>query len=367
MEIFSKVISNEGLGLLEAKGTELVKRIGKDIIRNVVSDVLTGKNIRDSTEPMTRKRIAKMNLALLEMFLTMTKGESEKVAGLPILAAKILESKKVSKQETRLAQWILGLTNKGYQNVLRDDPESITGYVRKYNELCSEVVSEYENNRGKIEGILTFETKSETGVKSKLESIINLDFLLYLFNTIGAETLTVRGSEKSAHGKLFEKLILGSLLTILGFRLVSKENIGVPEKVFWLSDRSEKRESDATLLYEAGKGVRFDIGFIGRGNPEITLDKVSRFEREIELNSQQWYLATFIIVDTIGEKSSIEELARRIGGTIVQMSMSYWPRQIAAELERAIGYSHVITNYTDEEIENYIRREMSKVQIDKFI
>ena len=36
----------------------------------------------------------------------------------------------------------------------------------------------------------------------------------------------------------------------------------------------------ASALIKAGHGVRFDIGFIGRRNPEISLDEVSRFERE---------------------------------------------------------------------------------------
>jgi len=100
-------------------------------------------------------------------------------------------------------------------------------------------------------------------------------------------------------------------LTLLGFRLVSKENIIDFNKVFWLSERKEKRESDATALIRAGQGVRFDIGFIGRGNPEISLDKVSRFEREIELGRQKHYMATIILVDRIGERSRIVELAEK--------------------------------------------------------
>ena len=112
---------------------------------------------------------------------------------------------------------------------------------------------------------------------------IDWDTILQIMTSIGAQTLAIRGSEKSTYGKLYERLILGVLLEILGFKLVNRENIKNPKKVFWLSSRDEKRESDATLLFEAGKGVRFDIGFIGRGNPEISLDKVSRFEREITL------------------------------------------------------------------------------------
>ena len=187
-------------------------------------------------------------------------------------------------------------------------------------------------------------------------------------NTVGAETLTIRGSEKSAYGKLFEKLILGSLLSILGFRFSTPDRL--PEnvnRVFWLSQQGEQRESDATLLYELGKGVRFDIGFIGRGNPEISLDKVTRFAREMELGQQKWYLATIIIVDRIGERSAIEQLARKVSGTIVQMSMSYWPKQVAIELMNSIGYSHKLAKMPDDEIEDYLREKMTAVPLELFI
>jgi hypothetical protein len=86
-------------------------------------------------------------------------------------------------------------------------------------------------------------------------------------------------------------------LHILGFEYVTPP----PHKtsrVFWLSSREERRESDATLLYEAGKGVRFDIGFIGRGNPEISLDKVSRFEREISLG-RIWLRSSWLIASAL--------------------------------------------------------------------
>src|SRR3990172_192510 len=115
-----------------------------------------------------------------------------------------------------------------------------------------------------------------------IETDISKYAMKSLIKTIGAQTLAIRGSEKSAYGKLFEKLVLGSLLHILGFKHIAPPPQEY-EKVFWLSSRNEKRESDATLLYELGQGVRFDIGFIGRGNPEISLDKVTRFEREISL------------------------------------------------------------------------------------
>ncbi len=139
------------------------------------------------------------------------------------------------------------------------------------------------------------------------------------------------------------------------------------ERVFWLSSRDEKRESDATLLYELGKGVRFDIGFIGRGNPEISLDKVTRFEREISLGHSKFFMATIILVDRIGENSRIRRMAEEVQGTIIQMSAGYWPRQVAQVLNKTFGYKHGLTRMNDNETERYLRKAMQKVPLEQFI
>lgn len=191
--------------------------------------------------------------------------------------------------------------------------------------------------------------------------------LLRTSSTTGAQTLAIRGSEKSSYGKLFEKLVLGSLLHILGFKRVSPENPESLTRVFWLSSREAKRESDATVLYRAGKGVRFDIGFIGRGNPEISLDKVSRFEREISLGRSKWYLATIILVDRIGANSRIERMAKAIDGTIIQMSMGYWPQQVAQQLNAKLGLRHELVRMNPSRIADYLREELATVPIQEFI
>lgn len=134
-----------------------------------------------------------------------------------------------------------------------------------------------------------------------------------------------------------------------------------------MASRSERRESDAILIFDAGKGVRFDIGFIGRGNPEISLDKVSRFEREITLGHSKWYLATIIIVDRIGEKSRIDRLAKNIGGKIIQMSMGYWPQEVAKVLKDALGYRHQLASMNHSEVGSFLMQQMSKVPLEKFL
>ena len=358
LNALTDLISPADLDLLSASGSQLVKQIGLDVVRGVVLDILTGKNLRDSTETLTRRRIATLNLATMELFIKGSANSEDFINQLPKIATDILSKGNLSKAERWLAQWILGLTDKAFQNVLRDDPRAIAEYRDRYIQICDEVIGARKIEKGSLQG--------EIIINGNQKAQINWLWMTYLLNTIGAQTLAIRGSEKSAYGKLFEKLVLGSLLHILGFRHVAPPPQEY-EKVFWLSSRDEKRESDATLLYELGQGVRFDIGFIGRGNPEISLDKVTRFEREISLGRSKFFMATIILVDRIGANSRIERMAAEVQGTIIQMSAGYWPRQVAQVLNRTLGFKHDLVRMNDSETEKYLRKAMKKVPLEEFI
>ncbi len=354
----SELMSPAALKLLSASGSDLVRQIGIDVVRGVVLDVLTGINLRDSTEVLTRRRLAALNLATVNLFLNGATLSSDFVSQLPHLASDILTQKHLAKTERWIAQWALGLTDKAFQNVLRDDPQALQGYRDRYISACREVIANHSQEHGELEGRVTL----ASGVKAE----INWLWMTYLLNTIGAQTLAIRGSEKSAYGKLFEKLILGSLLHILGFQHI----IPPPEQlegVFWLSSREERRESDATLLYMPGKGVRFDIGFIGRGNPEISLDKVTRFEREISLGRSHYYMATIILVDRIGAGSRIERLAKDVEGTIIQMSAGYWPQQVAQILNQTLGFTHPLVKMEQGIVGDFLAEAINQVPLEEFI
>jgi len=265
----------------------------------------------------------------------------------------------MKKEERWLAQWILGLTDKGVQNILRDDYQLLAGYRDSYIEACREIITQQVQDYGELSG--------DVRIGAELHTSINWLFMIYLLNTIGSQTLTIRGSDKSTYGKLFEKLVLGSLLHVLGFEFQKSGELENASRVFWLSSNDDDRESDATLLYEAGKGVRFDIGFIGRGNTEISLDKVSRYRREIQLGRENWFMATIIVVDRIGERSNIQRLAREIDGTIVQMSAGYWPQRVARTLNQVMGFEHPLASMEQSEIGEFLKARMQDVPLEAFI
>ena len=352
------LIPSEAKKILTVKGKAIVEYLGKDVIQEVTYNVLCGLNLRDSTEPLTSRRIGKISSALLVALIKGIAKDEKFIENLPKLAASELKNTK-KKADRWFLEWILCLTDKGVQNILRDNPLKIDSYAERHLLELKNLVQDCIKNYGDLSGAITIKD---------LTAKINWAFLVQLFGIIGSQTLAIRGSEKSTYGKLFEKLILGAALSIIGFRFIDRKSPeGEIKNIFWLSERADKRESDATALCEPGKGIRFDIGFIGRGNPEITLDKVSRFERELEFNRQTYDTSTFVLVDRIGEKSRIENLAKKINGTIIQMSMSYWPKQLAIELERHTGFKSEISKMDENELSLYMRKKLSKIDLNEFL
>lgn len=188
--------------LLIGGGQALVNQLGIEVIQDVIINVLMGKNLRDSTEKLTRKRTAALNLALVSMFIKGSSESPEFIEQLPHLAAEVLARPRTTEHEKWVARWLIGMTGKGTQNVLRDNHELFETYTREYIETCKEVIANHINEHGNLSGYI------DTSNGERIT--IDWQFLTYLLNTVGAETLTIRGSDKSSNGKLFEKLVLGS-------------------------------------------------------------------------------------------------------------------------------------------------------------
>jgi hypothetical protein len=336
--------------LLLVRGRDLLDTLGLPALRSVVSQVLCGVNIRDATETLTYQRISLLNAAILNTYTTLAK---DGLSSSEIIDKSFLEIRdsSTSLEDKIVLRWMLGLTQKQVQNVLRSDDLAWKRYIVKLKE--SNLIA--SKSAEQIYGKFPFMNSEKT----------NFDWSwgLSLLTAVGSQTLGTRGSEKSLYGKFFEKIIMGSVLSVLGFKLVDFD--GLKEKSFSLSSTS-KRESDATAIWKPGQGVRFDIGFIGRGNPEITLDKVTRFEREYEINGNKTYLKTIIIVDVVGVNSSIVELAEQVDGVIIQMSASDWVKTLGQELENALdGYKSPIREGSHSKYVELIQAGVERTPIEK--
>lgn len=361
----SELMPDSGKVLLTGTGKDFVARVGEQLIREAVLGVLCGENLRLQTEYLTRSRISQLSTAIFALYF---QGKlripdfSSRL--LDISLAQLLAAKRSSNADVWPAQWFLGLTGKSVQNVLKSNPKALDEYLARFNESQEVAISRAENEFGKLNGKLGFAKDGKTG------DIIELDWrdLLQLMTAIGAQTLTIRGSDKSLYGKLFEKLVLGSVLSILGYKRVDRpKNIDKNSGVFWLSDGSANRESDATLLYKPAAQVRFDIGFIGPGNPEISKDKLSRFSTEPGTFGAKTYTKTFVIVDRLPQTGKTQDAAKSIGADIIQMSMQYWPRNLAHALSNVTHEDYEIASIADAKIRQYLVKKLAEISLLDFL
>lgn len=342
--------------------TDVVEKLGQEPFKEAVANVLEGKNIREFTETLTRARLVNSYVETLKFFLDL-KRSSDSLEVQFQKAVRSLNAKKLySKEQKNVIRWLLGLTDKLSQNLLRDSVgQELDDFVKLHLDVCSRADSPLE--RFKIE------ITDTNNINAEKISLNGSDFAI-LSSMIGAQTLTIRGSEKSLHGKNFEKLILGTVFSLLGFQLVAKNTSIQNKPTFWLSSSDEnERESDATLVFN-GKGIRVDIGFIGRGNTEISLDKVSRYTRMLEIHGERYEMDTIIIVDRIGDRSRIDNMALGIQGSVLRMCDSDWVINLSKKIkfifnDDTLGLPNNVTN--QHEFSLYLKEFIHSFDISKLI
>lgn len=346
--------------LLLGSGRAFLARLGEEAARSVVEGVLLGENVKSRTEPLTRRRLVQVNGALLAMFVSGMRTEKGFMTNVVSYAERQLNGTPPSEKALRWpAQWVLGLTQKQVQNVLRGGhAEALAAYKELYEDALADASKKCEESFGPI----------RVRIDQEDGSVVEMGWedLARVFSAVGASTLAVRGSEKSMYGKLFERLVLGSCLSVLGFDLAAP---GKAPQVgeFWLSDSSDERECDATLLVKPGHVARFDLGFIGKGNPEIVLDKLSRYAREVERDGVKHASSTIVVVDHVPAGGVTMELAARSSTHVVQMSMSMWPRALATILNRSYGLKIPLANADDAAVRRLVSKAMPDVPILQFV
>jgi hypothetical protein len=113
--------------------------------------------------------------------------------------------------------------------------------------------------------------------------------------------------------------------------------------------------------------ARFDIGFIGKGNPEIMKDKLTRFAREVRSHGIKHSSRNFIVVDRMPDTKKTAEAARKSGSEIVQMSMQFWPQELAKLTEARLGYHAEILDVAEDDLSDYLMEKMASMPILNFL
>lgn len=346
-----------GKNNIKATSSDFTNMVGEDGIRDIVCKVLLGGNVRDITEFITQRRLVNSYFAMLDLYMKHISVYADSTQDYADYVAKDLVTSKGDAQMIDL--WLLGLTKKGLDNIVRTQ-ENIVDYQYLFTASMNDAIKDLENTYGELSGTIEI-------AGNRLD--LNWNNLSLMFMSMGAQTLSIRGSAKSMNGKMFEKLVLGTLLTLIGFTYLSEppKSIDKTKKYFWLSNMDEnERETDATLIYN-GKAISIDIGFIGRGNPEITLDKVTRFGAYKHIGGISHDMATIIIVDTVGENSDLLNKAKRVDGYVFQMKKDDWTIQFAKTVSEIMGIDIELAKKDVDEIKEYFDKELRKIEMKEFV
>ncbi|ATY42683.1 CfrBI family restriction endonuclease [Acinetobacter baumannii] len=345
-------IPEELSGLAKLSKQELVEELGTEVFRDVLLNIFLGKNVRNFTEALTRNRLLQSNIALWKFFCEQKKLGISPLDLINIAKEKLLNAK-LSPKDRAVYEWLVAMTNKQTQNVLRKSHD------KEFEDLTQATLEMLDKE------LLECHSYVSQGVKLGEEISFTFKEMCWISLVLGSQTLTIRGSEKSLHGKYFEKLILGSIFQIFGLKLLEIEDIS--QNGFWLSSQKEdRREADGTIVNDA-VGIRVDIGFIGPGNSEITLDKVSRFTKFDEISGKKYEMSTIVIVDTLGEKSKARELAKAIEGEIICMSDPNWVFTLAKQISEKLSIKDPLKDILIEDLENYLSEKLKLIDLDQLI
>mgnify|MGYP005867320305 CR=1 FL=1 len=342
---------------IKATRSDFTDTVGEEGIKDIIRKVFTGGNVRDTTEFITQRRLLSSYAATCELFIKyLHKDISELHKFIQTISSEYDLSRSIEQKTFYL--WMLGLTKKGYDNIVRDN---FADYQKSFLQSIQDTEEDIRNHFGELSGTIELAEKKIP---------VNWNFLLLLSLCLGSQTLSIRGSAKSMNGKLFEKLLLGTLLSIMGFKFLPEPpfvGFKKTDKLFWLSNMDEnERETDATLVFN-GIAISIDIGFIGKGNPEISLDKVTRFNRYKQISGIGHQMKTIIIVDTVAENSDLIHKAKRVDGVVLQMIKPDWTILFAKEVCKIFDIDHPLKHKSINELDAYFRSEMKYISVEQYL
>ena len=346
-----------GKSSIKATRSDFIGAAGEEGVKDIIRSVLVGGNVRDTTEFITQRRLLNSYFAMLDLYMGHLSEYADDFSKYSeYITSDLKDAKDIA---LTLDLWLLGLTKKGFDNIVRG-ADNIVDYMVSFSQSMSDAVVDLKEKYGEISGVIEINNR-------KLD--VNWNTLSLLFMTIGGQTLSIRGSSKSMTGKMFEKLVLGSLLTINGFEYVSEppKDVESDKKYFWLSHMDEnERETDATLIYNK-KAISIDIGFIGKGNPEITLDKVTRFGAYKRIGGIDHNMSTIIIVDTVADNSDLFNKAKKVNGHVFQMKNTDWTIEFAKTLCEIMGMENELSKKEQSELDDFFKTKLDLIDINRFV
>jgi hypothetical protein len=284
-------------------GNSIISEMSSTEFRTMLIECLTGRNPRIHTENWAQSRVFHgVFTGIQEMYASGLKTDPKFITNAPNVASLYLKNhherkKRLEKNDVLLCQWVCNLTSKGWDNILQANSQNLITWGNSVKESVNWV------KYGDLE-----------------TNLINM--------TIYNASLAKKGGLKSAMGNLFEPLLLFTSLRACGLKFVTEELYDSAKIPCFVLNVNEGRQSDAqikTTLSNTSK-IDIDIGFIGKGNPEIIADKTQRFGNLLG-GGKKPLEGTIIIVSAIPETEGAQLVVRQatiLGAKVVTMSGCNW-------------------------------------------
>lgn len=311
-------------------GNSIIYEMTSAEFHEMIIECLTGRNPRIHTENWAQAKVYHgVFTGIQEMFASGKKLDDNFIIQAPENAAEYLyrhrmaTNNSVNKLESKdvvLCQWICNLTNKGWDNILQANPENLRDWA------CSVMDSIKEVAYGDLE-----------------QNIINM----VIYNA----SLAKKGGLKSAMGNLFESLLLYSGLSACGLNFIRSEDFDQAQGPCFTLDVNEGRQADAQIKtgLEYPKKIDIDIGFIGKGNPEIIADKTQRFGNLVGGGIKPLD-HTIIIVSAIPDTAQlVARQAILLGAKVITMSGNNWVRELCNSIKEKgiVGLADIPSDIKD--------------------
>ena len=317
MSIFLDLFPKNRRHLLDKiSGSSIFAEMTQVEFKKMLVDCLTGENPRIKTETWAQAKVFHgVFSGLKDMFEAGKKEDPAFIELAPTRAAEALydhykRKSRLKKDDVVLCQWICNLTQKGYDNILQGNPELLKEWASSLTDSVNHVpYGERETN------------------------LMNIA----LYNA----SIAKKGGLKSAFGNLFEHLLLFSSLSSLGLKFVPREDLSVSGHPAFSLDINDGRQCDARIRTGLSHPLKIDIdiGFIGKGNPEIIADKTQRFANLLG-GGEKPLEHTIIIVSAIPEEAQlVVRQASILGAKVITMSGNHWLHELYNHLANDIGIS----------------------------
>jgi hypothetical protein len=300
-------------------------------MRQAALGLLTGANYRVLTERCVREKIHLYHSWLLQLASGAKRRWGSRWRQELIQA--VLESPGRGALLQYLHFWLVGLTKKTADNtdVIPSQPQQFQDFLQQMLALCDEVAQSAKWKGGNVTLGLR---NCDTGETQDL----TLAETLWLTQIVGANTLTVRGSNKAVFGKRVEQVFLRAALECLGFER---------DRTYWLAigrDELVDREADAEVETKRGR-VRIDVGLIGTGNQEVSEDKLSR----VGANG-------IVIVDRLGRRSTVGTTADKLRVKLIQIRHNFVLNEMYSHLQGKTRFDLRTPPTTKDGIAELLRR-----------